>query len=335
MRTLQVAGPESGTKSVFRAVGNRQRFFIGLESQHGHERAEDFFLCDTVLGRACAHNRWFDIAAAGQVATRCFAAGENLTALLARDFDIGQYTVAMHLAGQWAHLGIWVERIAEPYRLGQCCEFFEKFFCNRFMQHQTRTGDAGLTLVMENRPRCAIDSCWQKRIFKHNVGALAAEFELHFFQITGRGFDDTPTGGSRSGERNLRDLLMLGNVLTSDAAQTRQHIDHAFRHARFHHQLGDAQGRQWRDFRRLHHNAIARGECRRHFPAGEHQWKIPWHDLPNHTQRLTGDIVQKTLLDRHHITLVLVGHATEVTIGDGRTRHVKNAGVTNRMTSVE
>ena len=56
-------------------------------------------------------------------------------------------------------------------------------------------------------------------VVEHDVGALAAELELHLLQVAGGGLHDAPAGGGRPGEGDLGDRRMLGDVLAGDAAQ--------------------------------------------------------------------------------------------------------------------
>ena len=58
------------------------------------------------------------------------------------------------------------------------------------MQHQARAGNTRLALVVENRECRAIHGGIDVGVFKHYIGALAAEFELNAFEIAGRSLND-------------------------------------------------------------------------------------------------------------------------------------------------
>ena len=118
-------------------------------------------------------------------------------------------------------------------------------------------------------------------------------------------------------------------------AVTRHDVDHALREADFGHQFDNAQGRQRRDFRGFDDDGVTGGQCRAHFPTGEHQRKVPGHDLPDHTDRLALHVIEKPGFDRNHRTFDLVGHAAEITETGRRTRYVEAAGITNRVPGVQ
>ena len=87
----------------------------------------------------------------------------------------------------------------------------------------------------------AADRRRQLRIVEHDVGALAAQLELHALQIPGRRLDDLAPDGGRSGERDLVDAGMFGQVLARGRAVAGHDIDHAARDADLAAELGDLQ----------------------------------------------------------------------------------------------
>ncbi|MNP27701.1 hypothetical protein D3C76_1206270 [compost metagenome] len=96
--------------------------------------------------------------------------------------------------GQRAHLGVGVHRVTEANRLGQGDEAFQEGISDVFMQNQPRTGDAGLALVMEDRPGSAVDRRFQIGVFKYNVRTLATQFQLNALEVALRRFNNPPTG---------------------------------------------------------------------------------------------------------------------------------------------
>ena len=167
-------------------------------------------------------------------------------------------------------------------------------------------------------------------------GALAAELELHLLQVAGARLHDAAAGGGAAGEGDLRDLRMLGDapgprpqpspgrMLTTPSGMPASAISSAM-----------LQRGERRDLGRLHHDAVAGGERRRHLPAREHQREVPRHDLADDADRLAQRVVQEARLDRDRLALELVGHAAEVAVAGGRARHVERARVAQRMAGVE
>ena len=54
---------------------------------------------------------------------------------------------------------------------------------DRFVEHQSRSGDAGLTLVVEDREGGTVDRRRQIGVGEHDVGALATELELDSLEV--------------------------------------------------------------------------------------------------------------------------------------------------------
>src|SRR6185503_12641351 len=118
------------------------------------------------------------------------AAGQELAALAARDVAVLEHALLMDAAGQRAHLGRAVERVAEADALREREELLEERAGDRLVEQDARAGDAGLALVVEHGERAAGDRCGQLGVVEHDVGALAAELELQLLEVAGRGLDD-------------------------------------------------------------------------------------------------------------------------------------------------
>mgnify|MGYP001598202477 CR=1 FL=1 len=81
------------------------------------------------------------------------------------------------------------------------------------MQDQTRPRDAGLALIVKDRPRRAVDGRFKIGVLEHDVRALPAQFQLNALEVAGRGFNNPATGRRRAGEGDLADVRMLGQRL--------------------------------------------------------------------------------------------------------------------------
>jgi hypothetical protein len=99
--------------------------------------------------------------------------------------------------------------------------------------------------------------------------------------------------------------------------------------------LGHAQRRQRRQFRLLHHHAVAGGQGGAELPAGEHQREIPGHHLPHHAHRHAGHIVQKAGVDGNHHAFVLVGHAREIAEGRHGAQHIQVARIADGVPRIQ
>src|SRR5438270_10348529 len=96
----------------------------------------------------------------------------------------------MLLRGERAHLGPLVERVAEPDRAGELEKAFEERVGDPLVEDEPRPGDAGLTLVVEDREGAAADRRPEIGVLEDDVGALAAELELNPLEIARRRLDD-------------------------------------------------------------------------------------------------------------------------------------------------
>lgn len=80
----------------------------------------------------------------------------------------------MQRRGQRSHFGLRIQRIAQADRARQGDEALEETLGDALMEDQPRTGDAGLALVVEDRPGGAVERRIQVGVVEHDVRALAA-----------------------------------------------------------------------------------------------------------------------------------------------------------------
>ena len=165
--------------------------------------------------------------------------------------------------GERTHLGLWIERIAHANRFGERQELLEERIGDLLLQQQPRSRDASLPLIVEDREGRAAHGGIERGVVEDDVGALAAEFELHALQISRRSLHDFAAGNGGAGEGNLVDAFVLGKVLAGGVSVARHDVDDAGRKADLGHQLGDAQRAERRQFGLLQHDGIA---CRQRGP---------------------------------------------------------------------
>ena len=72
------------------------------------------------------------------------------------------------------------------------------------------------------------------------------------------------------------------------------------------------------------HDCITRGQRRTHLPAGEHQRKIPRHDLTHNTDRLALHVIEKPGFHRNNLAFDLVGDTAKIAETSGGARYVEN-----------
>src|SRR5271166_3075786 len=110
---VAIARPHAGAQAVERVVGDRDRVGFVLELGHRDDRPEDFFLEHAHLV-VPGQDRRLDVIAAGQLAFEmgAFAAGQNLSAFLLANVEIGQDLLELVVGGLRADHGGHVKRMA-------------------------------------------------------------------------------------------------------------------------------------------------------------------------------------------------------------------------------
>src|SRR6202034_3914332 len=103
-----------------------------------------------------------------------------------------------------------VEWIAEADRFGERDEALQEFIGDFLMKDQPGAGDAGLALIVENRPGGAAARRRNGGVGEDDVRALAAKFELNFLEVRRGGLDDAPAGRGRAGKSDFLDVGMFG-----------------------------------------------------------------------------------------------------------------------------
>lgn len=99
--------------------------------------------------------------------------------------------------------------------LARSGEAFEELVGNALVQHQPAAGDAGLALVVEDRPRAAIDRCGEVGIVEDDVGSPCRRVQLDLLQVAGARLHDAAPGRGAAGEGDLGDLRVFGQVLAA------------------------------------------------------------------------------------------------------------------------
>jgi ParB family chromosome partitioning protein len=124
-------------------------------------------------------------------------------------------------------------------------------------------------------------------VVEHHDRRLAAEFEVQPFERRCRGRRDGPAGAHRSGDRHHVDARMPGERCTEPAVagDDREHSGRQRRGG----EVGQAQGAQRGEFRRLEDDRAAGRDRRTELPHGHHQRVVPRRDRRDHTDRLAPD----------------------------------------------
>ena len=128
----------------------------------------------------------FDVIAVGKLGVvGSLAADKNFAAFLVGNVAVAEDSFLLRRGRQRSHLRFRVQRVAQPDGFGQRQEPVEELVRDALVQQQTRTGDTGLSLVMEDREGAAVDRGGQEGVVEDDVGALAAQLQLHALEVAG------------------------------------------------------------------------------------------------------------------------------------------------------
>ena len=111
---LRSFGHQTGGEAVVGGVGAADHFFLVVEGQQAHHRAEDFFTHDRHVVAAVGEDRRLDESALVEGrALDTVAAGQQPGALLAAHCYVAQHLFHVREAGERAEIGVPGSRVAE------------------------------------------------------------------------------------------------------------------------------------------------------------------------------------------------------------------------------
>ncbi len=217
---------------------------------------------------------------------------ENLAELLVRDLR--------------ALLGVGIERVAEPSRVGLGSQPLDELAVNPLLNKQPAAGGAALAAVEIDGVERARDSRVEVGVGEDDVRAFAAEFEGRAFErLSGLALDDLG-GVDVAGEGDLVDVRVPDECRAGGFTKAVEQVDHARRESRLDGQFADAERRQGRLLGGLHHDRVAAGERRAPLPSEHQKREIPRDDLTDDADRLSQGIREEAAAHRHGAAFHLV-----------------------------
>ena len=137
------------------------------------------------------------------------------------------------------------------------------------MDQRARTRDAGLAGGGEDPRDHALHGLLEIGVVENDIGRLAAEFERDGLDAARRQPVNMLAGFVAAGECDFRDVLMGDQRLAHFTPEAGDDVHHARRKSRLLEQLAKSERGDRREFRRLPHHGVARGQRRRQLPGGQ------------------------------------------------------------------
>ena len=233
-----------------------------------------------------------------------------------------------------AHFGGLVHTGADGDFFGGGGESRQERIGETALEEQAGTGAANLALTRKNREERILESVVVVGIRKHDVRALAAEFERDLFEIRGGGGKDFATGVTSSGESDFIHQRTLGEARAHRTAQSIHELRDAGWESRLVDQLEKQRGGEWRELGGLEDAAIPRCQTRSQLPCGHEKRVIPRNDLAADSDRLAHGLANYVRVsDFKCLPVRLRGKSGVVAEAGGGIRDIE-AGFTERLAAV-
>ena len=183
MRDVHVFCPYRATEAEDGAIRDTNGFFFRIEWNDSENRAKDFFLCDPHIRLHIVENGGLDIETAGFFHD-AFTAKRDLGTFFFANGDIIEHAFHLLLFDHRGHLCGWIKRMAlRDLRFSHRCNLGNERIFDGTMRQHTRSGVAGLALIVIDRPGNRFCGFIEIRIGHNDLGALAAELESHTLDV--------------------------------------------------------------------------------------------------------------------------------------------------------
>ena len=183
---------------------------------------------------------------------------------------------------------------------------------HRLLHEQAVRAHAGLPGVAVFRRDCAFDRGIEIRIVEHDERRVAAELERQLFHRAGALRHQQLAGFGRSGERQLADDRIRGELGADLGGRSGNHVEHARRDARALGKLREGERRERRLRGGLQDDRAPRRNRRAGLTRNHRQRKVPRRDAGHHADRFLDDQQALVgLLVRDGIAVRALGFFTE------------------------
>ena len=305
-----VAGPHRTGESVDAVVGDADRVVLAGEGLDREHRPERLVLGDAHVAGAVVEHGGQVVEAVGELGVvRPLAAAAQLGALGQAGRHVGLDLVAVRGTGEWAGLGLLVERAAEADALGPLDEVVDEPVVQRLLDHQPRAGRADLAGVQEDGGEGEVEGGVVVGVGEDDVGVLAAQLEGDPLHRARRRGHDALAGGQAAGERHQVDARVLAQRGSGVRAVAEHQVGDAGGKTRLVEQLHQVDRGVRGELAGLEDEGVAGGEAGRDLPGDLQERVVPRRDQAADADRLVHDPAD-------HAGVAGVDHPAGLGIGD-------------------
>src|SRR6202167_2461583 len=173
-------GPHARGKPVLGVVGDLDRLFLIVESDHREHRAEHFLLRDAHLGLHPGEDSRLDKPPFSAIGASGFPAAEHARGALAfGDFDIVEHLLELRPGRYRPDLSRVEQRVAHARGLAERDEPVDELVVDRTMNQRAGAGDASLAGGGENAGHNALNRAVGSGVLEYDTRRFTAKLELN------------------------------------------------------------------------------------------------------------------------------------------------------------
>ena len=251
--------------------------------------------------------------------------------------DVRQHSVHLLCIDQRAHRGFRVQRVAWlPAFKGFNHQRQEGVF-DRTLDQQAGTCGADFTLIEGDRAGGRFGGCFKVwRVGEDDVRAFTTRLQPDAFHVRFTGVNHQLLGNfGRAGEHQRVDIHVQGQRFADGVTVTGQNVKNACGNTCLNSQCSNADGRQWRFFRRFEDHRVTGGQRRPQFPARHHQREVPRHNGADHANGFTGHQTQLVMGGGGHFIVNFVDGFTAPAQCTGGAGYVDVQRIANWLAHVQ
>ena len=176
--------------------------------------------------------------------------------------------------------GVFAKGVTDNILLRPFLEFLNKLIIDAFLDVDSRSGAAALTVVKENTKVDPGNGILDVGVIKDDIRAFASELQGDLLQVrSGGGLHDLTTNDGATGKGDLVDVHVGGQSGTGNLSESGNDVDYTWREASLLDELSGVQGSERSLLGGLDDHGVTGGDGGANLPGEHEQWEVPWDDL--------------------------------------------------------